>query len=305
MILYCMDNSYDQIIPKVGLGTYNMDSRESEFMTYEAIKYGYRHIDTAAVYKNEDGVSRALERIFNETQLKREDIFITTKLWPGGLIKLDRVRDYKDTLKSFEKSLMRLNLEYIDLYLIHSPHGKSKRIEQWKSLMNLKESGKVKYIGVSNWGINHINELKENNLPLPDANQIEIHPWSQKPELVKYLRENNIDIIAYSSLVPLSSWRHKDGENSKKTDQMYKIGESENSPFRLLAQKYNCTEAQFLLQWAVQQNFAVLPKTVNLDRMKENYDFNFEISQNDMDYVRTLDMGGSITWEYGDPLKVQ
>ena len=170
MILYCMDNSYDQIIPKVGLGTYNMDSKESEFMTYEAIKYGYRHIDTAAVYKNEDGVSRALERIFNETQLKREDIFITTKLWPGGLIKLDRVRDYKDTLKSFEKSLMRLNLEYIDLYLIHSPHGKSKRIEQWKSLMNLKESGKVEYIGVSNWGINHINELKENNLPLPDAN---------------------------------------------------------------------------------------------------------------------------------------
>ena len=253
MILYCMDNSYDQIIPKVGLGTYNMDSKESEFMTYEAIKYGYRHIDTAAVYKNEDGVSRALERIFNETQLKREDIFITTKLWPGGLIKLDRVRDYKDTLKSFEKSLMRLNLEYIDLYLIHSPHGKSKRIEQWKSLMNLKESGKVKYIGVSNWGINHINELKENNLPLPDANQIEIHPWSQKPELVKYLRENDIDIIAYSSLVPLLSWRHKDGENSKKTDQMYKIGESENSPFKLLAQKYNCTEAQFLLQWAVQQ----------------------------------------------------
>ena len=150
MILYCMDNSYDQIIPKVGLGTYNMDSKESEFMTYEAIKYGYRHIDTAAVYKNEDGVSRALERIFNETQLKREEIFITTKLWPGGLIKSDRVRDYKDTLKSFEKSLMRLNLEYIDLYLIHSPHGKSKRIEQWKSLMNLKESGKAKYIGVSN-----------------------------------------------------------------------------------------------------------------------------------------------------------
>ena len=200
---------------------------------------------------------------------------------------------------------MRLNLEYIDLYLIHSPHGKNKRIEQWKSLMKLKETEKVKYIGVSNWGINHINELKENDLPLPDANQIEIHPWSQKPELIKYLRENNIDIIAYSSLVPLSSWRHKVGENSKKTDEMYKLGESDDSPFKLLAQKYKCTEAQFLLQWAVQQNFAVLPKTVNLDRMKENFDFNFEINQNDMHYVQTLDMGGSITWEYGDPLKVQ
>ena len=300
-----MDNSYQQIVPKVGLGTYNMNSEESELMTYEAIKYGYRHIDTAAVYKNEDGVARALNRIFNETQIQRNDVFITTKLWPGGLIKLDRVRDHKDTLKSFNKSLERLNLEYIDLYLIHSPHGKSKRIEQWESLINLKETGKVKYVGVSNWGINHINELKDNNLPLPDANQIEIHPWSQKPELVKYLRENNIDIIAYSSLVPLSSWRHKDGENSKKTDEMYKLSESANSPFKLLAQKYKCTEAQFLLQWAVQQNFAVLPKSVNIDRMKENYDFNFEIHQNDMDYVQTLDKGGSITWEYGDPLKVK
>ena len=300
-----MDNSYKQNVPKVGLGTYNMNSDESEIMTYEAIKYGYRHIDTAAVYKNEDGVARALNRIFNETQIRRDEVFITTKLWPGGLIKLDRIRDNKDTLKSFNKSLERLDLEYIDLYLIHSPHGKNKRIEQWESLISLKETGKVKFIGVSNWGINHINELKDNNLPLPDANQIEIHPWSQKPDLVKYLRENNIDIIAYSSLVPLSSWRHKDGENSKKTVEMYKLGESTNSPFKLLAQKYNCTEAQFLLQWAVQQNFAVLPKSVNIDRMKENYDFNFEISQNDMDYVQTLDKGGSITWEYGDPLKVE
>ena len=300
-----MNNSTNQYVPSIGLGTYNMSSEEAEKMTYEAIKYGYRHIDTAAVYKNEDGVARALKRIFKETQLRRDDVFITTKLWPGGLIKLDRIRDYKDTLKSFEKSLMRLNLEYIDLYLIHSPHGKNKRIEQWKSLMKLKETEKVKYIGVSNWGINHINELKENDLPLPDANQIEIHPWSQKPELIKYLRENNIDIIAYSSLVPLSTWRHKVGENSKKTDEMYKLGESDDSPFKLLAQKYKCTEAQFLLQWAVQQNFAVLPKTVNLDRMKENFDFNFEINQNDMHYVQTLDMGESITWEYGDPLKVQ
>ena len=305
MILYCMDNSYDQIIPKVGLGTYNMDSRESEFMTYEAIKYGYRHIDTAAVYKNEDGVSRALERIFNETQLKREDIFITTKLWPGGLIKLDRVRDYKDTLKSFEKSLMRLNLDYIDLYLIHSPHGKNKRIDQWRALVDLKEAGKIKYIGVSNWGINHLSELKENDLPMPDANQIELHPWSQKPELVKFLRNENIDIIAYSSLVPLSTWRHKDGENSKKTNEMYEIGLSENSPFKVLAEKYNVTEAQFLLKWAVQNNYAVLPKSINIERIKQNFELNFLIDQSDIEYITTLDKGESITWEYGDPLQVK
>ena len=299
-----MDDTFKHILPKIGLGTYNMTSKEAEVMTYESIKHGYRHIDTAAVYKNEDGVAKALQRIFAETNIERKDVYITTKLWPGGLIKLDRVRNYKDTLKSFEKSLMRLNLEYVDLYLIHSPHAKTKRIDQWKSLIELKESGKVKFIGVSNWGANHINELKENNLPLPDANQIEIHPWSQKPDLVNYLKENKINIIAYSSLVPLSTWRHKDGENSKKTTEMYEIGSSANSPFKLLANKYNCSEPQFLLQWAIQQNFAVLPKTIDLLRMRENFDFNFFIEEDDMHYISTLDMGDSVTWEYGDPLKV-
>ena len=143
-----MDDTYNHIVPKIGLGTYNMSSNEADVMTYESIKHGYRHIDTAAVYKNEDGVARALQRVFTETNIGRKDVFITTKLWPGGLIKLDRVRNYKDTLKSFEKSLMRLNLEYVDLYLIHSPHAKTKRIDQWKSLIELKESGKVKFLSL-------------------------------------------------------------------------------------------------------------------------------------------------------------
>ena len=300
-----MDDTYNHIVPKIGLGTYNMSSNEADVMTYESIKHGYRHIDTAAVYKNEDGVARALQRVFTETNIGRKDVFITTKLWPGGLIKLDRVRNYKDTLKSFEKSLMRLSLDYIDLYLIHSPHGKTKRLEQWRALVDLKEAGKIKYIGVSNWGINHLSELKENDLPMPDANQIELHPWSQKPELVKFLRNENIDIIAYSSLVPLSTWRHKDGENSKKTNEMHEIGLSENSPFKILAEKYDVTEAQFLLKWAVQNNYAVLPKSINIERVKQNFELNFLIDQSDMEYITTLDKGDSITWEYGDPLKVK
>ena len=200
---------------------------------------------------------------------------------------------------------MRLNLDYIDLYLIHSPHGKSKRLEQWRALVDLKEAGKIKYIGVSNWGIDHLSELKENDLPIPDANQIELHPWSQKPELVKFLRNEKIDIIAYSSLVPLSTWRHKDGENSKKTNEMHEIGLSENSPFKILAEKYDVTEAQFLLKWAVQNNYAVLPKSINIERVKQNFELNFLIDQSDMEYITTLDKGDSITWEYGDPLKVK
>ena len=238
-----MENSLNNIVPRIGLGTYNMSSEEAEEMTYAAIDYGYRHIDTAAVYRNEDGVGRALNRIFTHTDLKRSDMTITTKLWPGGLVKVDRVKNNEGTVKSLEKSLRNLDLEYVDLYLIHSPHAKDKRIEQWETLLSQQEMAKIKNIGVSNWGINHLEELNDKGYPLPAANQIELHPWSQKPELVAYLQENNIDIIAYSSLVPLSTWRHKNGENSLKTDQMYKDSEDVESPFKQLAIQYNVSEA--------------------------------------------------------------
>ena len=299
-----MTNSKNRYVPSIGLGTYNMTPEEAEKMTYESIMHGYRHIDTAAVYKNEEAVGVGLKRAITELNLNREDIFVTTKLWPGGLIKDDRIRNYEGSIKSFEKSLLKLGLDYIDLYLIHSPHARNKRIEQWQALIDIKEQEKVKHIGVSNWGINHLEEISQENLPLPDANQIELHPWSQKPELVNYLREKDIDIIAYSSLVPLSTWRHKDGENSKKTEEMQQISNAEDSAFKLLANKYNVSEAQILLKWALELGYSILPKSIESKRMKENFDLDFSISQNDMDYINTLDQGGSVTWEYGDPLQV-
>jgi len=299
-----MTNRKNRYVPSIGLGTYNMAPEEAEKMTYESIMHGYRHIDTAAVYKNEEAVGVGLKRAITELNLNREDIFVTTKLWPGGLIKDDRIRNYEGSIKSFEKSLLKLGLDYIDLYLIHSPHARNKRIEQWQALIDIKEQEKVKHIGVSNWGINHLEEISQENLPLPDANQIELHPWSQKPELVNYLREKDIDIIAYSSLVPLSTWRHKDGENSKKTEEMQQISNAEDSAFKLLANKYNVSEAQILLKWALELGYSILPKSIESKRMKENFDLDFSISQNDMDYINTLDQGGSVTWEYGDPLQV-
>ncbi len=299
-----MINRTNQYVPNIGLGTYNMSPEEAEKMTYESIMYGYRHIDTAAVYRNEEAVGIGLKKAMTELNLNREDIFVTTKLWPGGLLKIDKVKNFEGTIKSFEKSLFKLGLDYIDLYLIHSPHAKKKRIEQWQALIDIKERGKVKHIGVSNWGINHIEELLENNLPLPDANQIELHPWSQKPELVNYLREKEIDVIAYSSLVPLSNWRHKDGENSKKTDEMQQISDGEDSPFKQLANKYDVTEAQFLLKWALELGYSILPKSIESERMKENFNLNFSITQEDMEIIETLDRGGSVTWEYGDPLQI-
>ena len=281
-----MDNNSNNIVPRIGLGTYNMNSKEAEDLSYAAIKHGYRHIDTAAVYKNEDGVGKALKRIFSETDLVRDDLAISTKLWPGGMVKVDRVKNKEGTIKSLEKSLRNLDLDYVDLYLIHSPHAKEKRIEQWETLLTLQERGKAKNIGVSNWGIN----------------QIEIHPWSQKPELVSYLKEKGIDIIAYSSLVPLSTWRHKDGENSLKTDEMYKDSDDPQSPFKKLAAKYEVTEAQVLLKWALQLGYAILPKSIQIERMKKNFDLEFTISESDMMLIEQLDRGGSVTWEYGDPL---
>ena len=300
-----MINKTNQTVPSIGLGTYNMSPEEAEKMTYESIMYGYRHIDTAAVYRNEEAVGVGLKKAIKELNLDREDIFVTTKLWPGGLMKLDRVKDFEGTIKSFEKSLFKLGLDYIDLYLIHSPHAQKKRIEQWQALIDIKEQNNVKYIGVSNWGINHLEELVQNNLPLPDANQIELHPWSQKLDLVKYLREKEIDIIAYSSLVPLSTWRHKYGENSKKTSEMQKISDDDNSPFKRLAFKYKVTEAQILLKWALELGYSVLPKSIQTKRMQDNFNMNFSISQDDMNYITTLDRGGSVTWEYGDPLMVE
>ena len=297
-----MDKSKNHIVPRIGLGTYNMNSQESEDMTYAAIKYGYRHIDTAAVYRNEDGVGRALKRIYEDTDLKRSDLTITTKLWPGGLVKVDRVKNNVGAIKSLDKSLRNLDEDYVDLYLIHSPHAKNKRLEQWETLLTQQEQGKAKNIGVSNWGINHIEELNDKGYPLPSANQIEIHPWSQKPELVSYLKENDIDIIAYSSLVPLSTWRHKDGENSLKTDEMYKDGNDLESPFKKMASKYDVTEAQILLKWALQLGYAILPKSIQIDRMQENFELDFRIDEEDMNLIEQLDRGGSVTWEYGDPL---
>jgi 2,5-diketo-D-gluconate reductase A len=300
-----MEINTNNIVPRIGLGTYNMNSQEAEEMTYAAIEYGYRHIDTAAVYRNEDGVGTALRKIFADTDLKRSDLTITTKLWPGGLVKVDRVKNKEGTIKSLDKSLRNLDLDFVDLYLIHSPHAKNKRLDQWETLLSQQEQNKVKNIGVSNWGINHIEELNDKGYPLPAANQIELHPWSQKPELVSYLKEKGIDIIAYSSLVPLSTWRHKDGENSLKTDEMYKDSENSESPFKKLASQYEVTEAQLLLKWALQLGYAILPKSIQIDRMKNNFDLNFTISEIDMQLIEQLDRGGSVTWEYGDPLAVK
>ncbi|HCI5642094.1 TPA: aldo/keto reductase [Klebsiella quasipneumoniae subsp. similipneumoniae] len=287
------------LIPAVGFGTFLITQEEVADAVKAAIVTGYRHIDTAAVYANEEGVGEGIRQGLSEAGLSREDLFVTTKLWPGNSEWNEVPKNYEQTLAEYDASLQRLGLDYVDLYLIHSPHGGEQRLNQWRALAELKTAGKVRSIGVSNYSQAHIEEIKAAGLPVPDVNQIELHPWSQKTGLVHYMRENGIAPIAYSSLAPLSSWRT--GQQSAKTEAMA----SEGHIFERLAQKYGVTEAQFLLHWGVQNGYAVLPKSLNPERMRQNLDLGgFTISEEDMEYILTLDRGDGIAWSVGDPTQV-
>lgn len=174
------------------------------------------------------------------------------------------------------------------------------RLDQWRALLDLQKSGKARSVGVSNFNIDHLEEIKTAGLPMPEANQIELHPWSQKPELLAYLAQNDISPIAYSSLVPLSTWRVEEGQSSGKTDQM----KADGTVFQDMATKHGVSEAQLLLRWGVQNGYAVLPKSLNPERMRQNIDlFSFAIEDSDIVQMATMDRGDGVAWASGDPSK--
>jgi 2,5-diketo-D-gluconate reductase A len=291
----------DTEIPAVGFGTYLISGNDATDAVRAAISIGYRHVDTAAVYQNEQAVGAGVHAGMKSAELSRQDLFITTKLWPGSAAAGDPAKTEQQTIAECEASLGRLGLSYVDLYLIHSPHGGRERLGQWRALLELKRAGKARAVGVSNFSQDHLEEIKASGLSLPDANQIELHPWSQKPELIAYIRDNGIAPIAYSSLAPLSTWRSKPGQDSAKTADM----KSDDGAFAKLAQKYGVTEAQLLLRWGVQNGYAVIPKSLNLERMRQNIDLaGFSIDDEDMAYIRTMDRGAGIAWSEGDPTLV-
>ncbi|MDE2726333.1 MAG: aldo/keto reductase [Gemmatimonadota bacterium] len=292
-------------LPRIGFGTYQVSDDDVYSVVLEALRIGYRHVDTAEGYENECGVGRAIESGMRELGLSRGDVFVTTKLMPGFPDHGMPFRNRQTTVEACIGSLSRLNLEYVDLYLIHAPLAKEQRIEQWQALVELKEMGKLRSIGVSNYGVAHIEEIASAGLPLPDANQIEIHPWSQKPKLVSYLLEKEISIIAYSSLAPLSNWR-EDG-HSIKTEKMKEAGLQQDSPFKRMARKYNVTEAQILLRWGLQRGYAILPKSTHVERIRENFELmSFQIDEDDMAMISVMDQGDGVAWywDLGDPTKL-
>jgi len=291
-------------MPMVGFGTYLIQDEDARSLVHHAIRSGYRHVDTAEAYGNENGVGAGIKTAIEELGISREEVFVTTKLWPGNEAWGQAPKTYESTIESLQASLARLQLDYVDLYLIHAPFPRTERLEQWKALVELQRQGKVRAIGVSNFNESHIEEIKAAGLPRPDANQIELHPWSQKPDLVSYLTGNDISIIAYSSLVPLSSWRDVEGQASAKTDQMKADGADSDSPFKAMAKKYGVSEAQVLLRWAIQKGYAVLPKSTNVERIRRNIDvFGFEIDDEDMAAMAGMNRGEGVAWSSGDPTK--
>jgi 2,5-diketo-D-gluconate reductase A len=286
----------DTRIPAVGFGTFLIDPDKAADAVRTAIEFGYRHVDTAEIYANETAVGAGLRQTLSNGLLSRADMFVTTKLWPGLPAWGEQPKSKTETIAAFHASLDRLGLDYLDLYLIHSPHGGAQRLAQWEGLLALQQAGKVRSIGVSNYGRDHLEEIRSAGLPTPDANQIELHPWTQKPALLAYLRTNGIAPLAYSSLAPLSTWRV--GQTSAKTEEM----NGENIVFAAMAAKYGVTEAQLLLRWGIQNGYAVLPKSLNQDRMRENLNlFSFSIDEHDMNSLAQMDRGNGLAWSMGDP----
>jgi methylglyoxal/glyoxal reductase len=245
-------------IPRLGLGVYQIPPGEHTLRTVKyALNIGYRHIDTAWLYDNERDVNRAVL----ESGIKREEVFITTKVWNSD-------QGYRSTLGACERSLRRLGLTYIDLYLIHWPVlGKTK--DTWKAMIQLLREGKTRAIGVSNYTITHLQEILQNFDVVPSVNQVEFHPFLYQNELLGFCKNNKIQLEAYSPLTRAKKLNHPTITN--------------------LANKYSKTSAQILIRWSLQHDLVVIPKSIHERRIKENSEvFNFQLEEADMKLLNSL-----------------
>lgn len=251
-----LNNGID--MPMFGLGVYAINSgKETQNAVRYALDAGYRLIDTASMYNNEEDVGIAVR----ESKIPREEIFVTTKLW-------DNDHEYQKVFIAFDKSLRKLNIEYIDLYLIHWP-AYSERGETWKAFEKILESGKCKAIGISNYTTNHIKELLPHANVIPSVNQVEFNTFSYKKSLLEFCRSKNIQLEAYSPLLR---------------------GRKFNDPaLTELAKKYSKSPVQIMIRWVLQKHVIAIPKSANKKRIEENADvFDFNISNEDMQHLDSL-----------------
>jgi 2,5-diketo-D-gluconate reductase A len=259
-------------MPILGFGVFQVtDLAECEKAVIDAVETGYRLIDTASSYLNETAVGNAIIK----SGVPREDLFITTKLWV-------QETGYEKTKKAFEKSLNKLQLDYLDLYLIHQPYGDVHC--SWRAMEELYKSGKVKAIGVSNFQPDRIMDIITFNEVVPAVNQIETHPFNQQIEVQKFLTENKVQIESWGPFA--------EGKNNL----------FQNELLRSIAAKYKKSVTQVVLRWLTQRGVVAIPKSVKKERIKENYNiFDFELSPEDMEAIATLDMKTSSFFDHRDP----
>lgn len=259
-------------MPIIGFGVYQIeDPKVCEESVYNALMAGYRLIDTAAAYMNEEAVGRAIKK----SGIPREELFITTKLW---------IQDsgYEQTKLAFNKSLERLQLEYLDLYLIHQPFGDV--YGSWRAMEELYKEGKIRAIGVSNFEMDRLVDLIIHNEVVPAVNQVETNPFDQQIEAQKIMEENNVQIESWAPFA--------EGKNNLFSNK--ELGE--------IAKKYNKSIAQVVLRWLTQRGVVVIPKSVRKERIEENFNiFDFTLDAEDMRKIETLDTGKSCFLSHRDP----
>ena len=258
-------------MPILGFGVFQIDDmKECEEAVYNALKAGYRLIDTAAAYGNEEAVGRAIKR----SGIPREEIFVTTKLWVSDA-------NYEKAKLAFETSLKKLDLEYIDLYLIHQPFNDV--YGAWRAMTELYKEGKIKAIGVSNFYPDRLVDFIINNEVVPAVNQVETHPFNQQVKANKIMKEYGVQIESWGPFA--------EGKN----------GIFANGILSEIGKKYNKSVAQVILRWLIQRNIIAIPKSTRKDRIEENFNvFDFELNSEDMGKISELDKKESLFLNYDD-----
>ncbi|XP_060973757.1 NADP-dependent D-sorbitol-6-phosphate dehydrogenase isoform X2 [Cannabis sativa] len=281
-------------MPIVGLGVWRMEGKAIRDLIINSIKLGYRHLDCAADYRNETEVGEALSEAFQTGLVKREDLFVTTKLWNS---------DHGHVLEACKDSLKKLQLDYLDLYLVHFPvatkHtgvGTTKSTldddgvleidttisleTTWHAMEELVSMGLVRSIGISNYGVVLTRDCLAYSKIKPAVNQIETHPYFQRDSLVKFCQKHGVVVTAHTPL----------GGATANTELFGSISCLDDPILQDLARKYNKSVAQIVLRWGIQRNTAVIPKTSKVKRLKDNFQvFDFELTKEDMDLIKTLD----------------
>lgn len=263
-------------MPILGFGVFQInDAAECERSVLDALNLGYRLIDTAESYMNEEAVGNAIKK----SGINRKDLFITSKLW------IQR-EGYEGTKKAFERSLNRLQLDYLDLYLIHQPFGDV--YGEWRAMEELYQQGKIRAIGVANFYPDRLIDLIIHNNVVPAINQIETHPFNQQVETQHFLQENKVQIESWGPFA--------EGKNHIFTNEI----------LHSIAKKQGKTVAQIILRWLIQRDIVAIPKSVHKERMAENFQiFDFELSAEEMIIISTLDQKVSSFFDHRDPAMVK